>query len=220
MTRTTPHDKKVAHQLPYRRESAVFVTEVTQDRRIRRTQKLLREALMELTLEKGYKNITIQDVTERADIGYRTYFRHYAGLDELLIDAAEARLDDIYELLDLPENEAVLENPFPRFREIGRRLFEYIQESQTEFRFLLLDNSLRFVLEPVMKRARERAEENLQYLPQNNISAALAANHIIASAFSLMRWWLENDMPHSPERMGEIFIELTVKPTWALMTGE
>ena len=196
------------------------MTQVTQDRRIRRTQKLLREALMELTLEKGYKNITIQDVTERADIGYRTYFRHYAGLDELLIDVAEARLDDIYELLDLPASDTVLENPVQHFREIGRRLFEHIREHQMEIRFLLLDNSLRFVLEPVMKRACERAEENLEYLPQNIISASLAANHIIASAFSLMRWWLENDMPHSPEQMGEIFTELTVRPTWQVMLGE
>lgn len=193
---------------------------MTQDRRIRRTQKLLGEALMELTLEKGYKNITIQDVTERADIGYRTYFRHYAGLDELLIDVAKSRLDDIYELLDLPASDTVLENPVMYFREIGRRLFEHIQQNQTELRFLLMDNSLRFVLEPVMKRACERAEENLRKLPQTNISAALAANHIIASAFSLMRWWLENEMPHSPERMGEIFAELTVRPTWQFMIGE
>lgn len=175
---------------------------------------------MELTLEKGYKNITIQDVTERADIGYRTYFRHYAGLDELLIDVAKSRLDDIYELLDLPATNVILENPVQLFREIGRRLFEHIQQNQTEMSFLLLDNTLRFVLEPVMKRACERAEENLKDLPQTNISAALAANHIIASAFSLMRWWLENEMPHTPERMGEIFTELTVRPTWAVMVGE
>lgn len=193
---------------------------MTQDRRIRRTQKLLGEALIELALEKGYKNITIQEVTERADIGYRTYFRHYAGLDELLIDVAKARLDDIYELLDLPKNEAVLASSVQQFQEIGRRLFEHIYENQTEFRFLLLDNSLRFVLDPVMKRARERAEENLRYLPETTISAALAANHIIASAFSLMRWWLENETPHSPERMGEIFTELIVSPTWQLMLGE
>ena len=190
---------------------------MTVDRRIRRTQKLLREALMELTLEKGYKNITIQDVTERADIGYRTYFRHYAGLDELLIDVAKSRLDDIYELLNLPAPDTILDDPIQYFREIGCKLFEYIQENQTEFRFLLMDHSLRFVLDPVMKRACERAEENLQYLPQKNISAALAANHIIASAFSLMRWWLENEMPHTPQRMGEIFTELTVKPTWLVM---
>ena len=75
---------------------------MSQDRRIRRTQKLLGEALIAEAREKGYKNITIQDVTKRADVGYRTYFRHYTGLDELLVSVAQDRLDKFYEILDLP----------------------------------------------------------------------------------------------------------------------
>ena len=202
--------------MPYRRKDA----KMTQDRRIRRTQKLLGEALIALALEKGYKNITIQEVTERADIGYRTYFRHYAGLDELLIDVAQDRLDEIYEILNLPSAEKKIEDPVRFFREIGQTLFQHVQRNETNFRFLLLDANLRFVLEPVMKKACERAEESLRELPQTTISAALAANHIIASVFSLMRWWLENDMPHSPQKMGEIFTDLIVQPTWSVMLGE
>jgi len=75
---------------------------MSQDRRIIRTQKLLGEALITEALEKGYKNITIQDVTQRADVGYRTYFRHYKGLDELLISVAQEKLDEFYQILDLP----------------------------------------------------------------------------------------------------------------------
>jgi hypothetical protein len=33
-----------------------------------------------------------------------------------------------------------------------------------------------------------------------------------------MRWWLENDLPHSPQKMGEIFTEMIIKPTWLVMT--
>jgi len=193
---------------------------LTLDRRIRRTHKLLGEALIELALEKGYKNITIQDVTERADIGYRTYFRHYAGLDELLIDVAKARVDELYEILAIPSAEIALPDPVQFFRESGQTLFRHIQKNQTIFRFLLLDDTLRFVLDPVQKSACEKTESLLRALPQKNISAAIAANHIIASAFSLMRWWLENDMPHPPERMGEIFTNLIVKPTWLAMMEE
>ena len=44
---------------------------MTQDRRVRRTQNSLKEALIAEAREKGYKNITIQDVTTRADVGCR-----------------------------------------------------------------------------------------------------------------------------------------------------
>ncbi|MFO8036847.1 MAG: TetR/AcrR family transcriptional regulator [Anaerolineales bacterium] len=193
---------------------------MAEDRRIRRTQKLLGEALIELVLEKGYKNTTIQDVTDRADIGYRTYFRHFNGLDELLVKVAQDRLDEFYEILDLPLPGELIENPVDFFHRIGGTLFRQIQDNEETFRFLLLDDNSRFVLEPVMTRAREKAETLLRELPQENIPASVAANHIITSAFSLMRWWLENDMRRSPEKMGQIFTDLIVKPTWLVMTQE
>lgn len=191
---------------------------MTQDRRVRRTQKLLGEALIEVALEKGYKNITIQDVTDRADIGYRTYFRHYNGLDELLVSVAQDRLDEFYDVLDLPLPGELMEDPVDFFHKIGHSLFEHVQENEENFRLLLMDSSSRFVLEPVMNRACEKAEILLRGLPQENIPAGVAANHIITSTFSLMRWWLENDMPHSPRKMGDIFTDLIVKPTWQVMT--
>ncbi len=193
---------------------------MTEDRRVRRTQKLLGEALIAEALEKGYKNITIQDVTRRADVGYRTYFRHYTGLDELLVSVAQDRLDDFYQILDLPLPGEMLEDPLDFFHRVGHTLFQFVHDNQENFRFLLLDDSLRFVLDPVMSRARQKTEIYLAALPRKNIPADLAADHIISSVFSLMRWWLENDLRHSPQKMGDIFSNLIIKPTWLVMTGE
>lgn len=191
---------------------------MSKDKRIRRTQKLLGEALIKVALEKGYKNTTIQDVTEEADIGYRTYFRHFNGLDELLIMVAQDRLDNFYEVLNLPLPGEMIADPVEFFRKTGETLFEHIQANEETFRFLLQDDSSRFVLEPVMNRACEKSEILLRELPQENIPSGVAANHIVTSAFSLMRWWLDNDLKHSPEKMGSIFTNLIVKPTWLVMT--
>ena len=193
---------------------------MTQDRRIRRTQKLLGEALIVLVLEKGYKNITIQDVTDRADIGYRTYFRHYSGLDELSLALAEDRLEELYKALGLPAIGEEVEDPVAVFRQTGEALFKHIQKEIDVFQVLLLDDSLYFIFKPVMETARKKSEALFASIPNPKISVTIAANHIIASVFSLMRWWLENGMPHSPEEMGEIYTNLIIQPTWMAMTGE
>ena len=46
------------------------------------------------------------------------------------------------------------------------------------------------------------------------IPVEIAANHLVTSMFSLMRWWLANDMAYSPAKMGAIAAELIVRPTW------
>jgi AcrR family transcriptional regulator len=193
---------------------------MSEDRRVRRTQKLLGEALIAEALEKGYKNITIQDVTKRADVGYRTYFRHYTGLDELLVSVAQDRLDELYEILNLPQLGNISGNPVEYFQGIGHTLFQHVEENQVNIRFLLLDEGMGFVFDPVMKRATQRLEDFLSNLPQENIPASLAANHIISSVFSLIRWWLENDSQPSPGEMGDLFTDLVIKPVWLIMTQQ
>ena len=54
------------------------------DRRVKRTQRLLAEALISLTLEKGYDAVSIRDITERADVAYATFFRHHEDKEALL----------------------------------------------------------------------------------------------------------------------------------------
>lgn len=97
-----------------------------QDRRVRRTQHLLAKALIDLTLEKGYETVTIRDITERADIGYATFFRHYHAKDELLKDVLEVVLTELIDLLSpaIPNADAAT---------VGVLLFDYVQKQSEIF---------------------------------------------------------------------------------------
>lgn len=48
-----------------------------EDRRIRRTQKMLKDSLIELMTERDFKNISVKDITERADLNRGTFYNHY-----------------------------------------------------------------------------------------------------------------------------------------------
>jgi hypothetical protein len=56
------------------------------DRRVRRTHRLLHQALMSLVLEKKYEAVTVQDILDRADVGRSTFYTHFGDKDELLRD--------------------------------------------------------------------------------------------------------------------------------------
>jgi AcrR family transcriptional regulator len=55
------------------------------DRRIQKTRKILIDALIALTVEKGYENVTVQDIIDRANVGRSTFYSHFESKDQLLI---------------------------------------------------------------------------------------------------------------------------------------
>lgn len=59
------------------------------DRRIRRTQKSLHDALISLVLQKNYDSITVQGILDRADVGRATFYSHFKSKDELLTSGAQ-----------------------------------------------------------------------------------------------------------------------------------
>jgi AcrR family transcriptional regulator len=182
-----------------------------EDRRIRRTKNLLGQALIALTLEKSYEEITIQDITERADVGYRTFFRHYMDKDELLKDVLAATIRELRELIGPPVPE-IFTSPDIDFSELtyGVILFEHIQQHGDLYRVLL--RSERSVIESLVAFSIEEFKSNFGPLTQSDIPSGIIANHLVSSTFALVRWWLDHDMPHSPETMGEYHLRLIVKP--------
>ncbi len=54
------------------------------DPRVMRTRKLLEQAFMELMEEKGFQEMTIQDITERATVNRATFYAHFEDKYDLL----------------------------------------------------------------------------------------------------------------------------------------
>src|SRR5947209_2357434 len=174
-----------------------------QDRRVKRTQHLLARALIALTLEKGYEDVTIRDITERADIGYATFFRHYHDKDELLKDVLDVVLKELVDLLSpaIPDADPTI---------VGTLLFRYVQEHSEVMRVLLRSHSL---LQRIIGAVAQNIAGEHTPLPDSSVPVEIAAHHIVTSSISLIQWWLDAQMPYPPERMGTIYHELIIRPT-------
>jgi hypothetical protein len=44
--------------------------------------------------------------------------------------------------------------------------------------------------------------------PQPSIPISILANYLATTVFEQLKWWLDNNMTYSPEKMDEIFHEL------------
>lgn len=123
-----------------------------EDRRIRKTQKLLKNSMIELMGEKDFKNISVKDLTERADLNRGTFYNHYTDTYDLLAKMEADVLSDFQEMIDsfLPETEkgSLLPILLPVIRYIEENekvvtiLFENSASSDFVYRFhrLISDN--------------------------------------------------------------------------------
>lgn len=181
----------------------------TQDRRVKRTQNLLSKALIDLTLEKGYETVTIRDITDRADIGYATFFRHYPDKDALLQVVLVAVLGELTELIMPPQSIA-------DYEKVGTLLFRYVDEHEKIIRVLLSSHGSTNILSHAIKHGTQKVLADNKPLTASPIPPDVAAYHLVASSISLIQWWLDQNKPHLPEKMGIIYKELIAQPTLAI----
>lgn len=113
-----------------------------EDRRARRTRRLLRESLLELLEEKRFGEISIRDVTDRADMNRTTFYLHYTDTAQLLGSVEEELLREAQALIDAHIRETVQDGSMrPVFEPVldfvveHRKVCTVLMENQEASRF-------------------------------------------------------------------------------------
>lgn len=79
----------------------------SEDRRARRSRRLLKASLLELMKQKTFAEISVRDVTDEADMNRATFYLHYSGTSELLQSVEEDLLAELQALVDAHMQETV-----------------------------------------------------------------------------------------------------------------
>lgn len=112
----------------------VFMENIKEDRRIRRTKKLLKQALAQLMDEKDFKDITVKDITERADLNRGTFYLHYTDTYDILNKIEDEILKNIQNMINQNiEKTNASDSVIPALKPIA----EYIMENADICRCLI-----------------------------------------------------------------------------------
>ncbi|WP_324651609.1 helix-turn-helix domain-containing protein [Georgenia sp. H159] len=169
------------------------------DRRVRRTRELLRRALLELILEKGYARVTVQDIIDRADVGRSTFYAHFRDKDDLLAYGLEA-----------------LRSAFVPAGSEGSpslAVFEHFRESQEVWQAMAgrrgADAFARqlheFLTELVGEQLRARAPHGPTRVPVDAL-VEFAVSTMIGLG---MRWWRMGEEPYPAQEVDRLYLQLT-----------
>ena len=179
------------------------------DRRTKRTRRNLREALKSLILEKGYEAVTVQDITSRADVGRSTFYAHFENKDKLHLSAFDHIRDDLLEAEKTGEESGGVFN----FNSL--RLFQHAEENRRMYCRVsgraggdwFRKNMFRQIHDLVLRELQKSQPET----SKNSIEIKAAAHFYASSLVSMLVFYLDNDLPLSPEEMNELFRKLATR---------
>ena len=96
----------------------------TEDRRIRKTRRQLRQALTSLMKEKSVKDITVRELSELCDINRGTFYAHYANVFDMVDKIESEMVAHLNNALDA----CCLENPNMRLLPLLEEIFSFVAE--------------------------------------------------------------------------------------------
>jgi AcrR family transcriptional regulator len=172
------------------------------DRRVLRTQRALRHALVSLIRERGWDDVSVQDICERADTGRSTFYVHFADKEDLLVSGfADLRT-------------ALREHVDPRKSEpLGFcvALIEHAREYKELYRALVGRRTAVAVQEGFLGVVRELVLEDLVRMGTPAKAVPVVAVAYVAGAFwHVLSWWLSERNPPPPAELASQFKRMTL----------
>lgn len=183
------------------------------DRRVSRTKRRLKEALLEMIESRPFETITVADITDAADVGRSTFYSHYDSKEELLFAGFESWLSSLHATPGAVHDRSA-DTPLPRFR-FSLPLLRHVA---TQPRFALAT-----VARPVSARIQRRVRSTLvrvvvRELGEGTPDVEARAHAVVGTFQGLLGWWLDGEEQRTPEEVDRVF-QAVVAPTGSVRFG-
>jgi AcrR family transcriptional regulator len=165
------------------------------DRRVQKTEALLRGALGALIREKPYDEIVVKEVLSRANVGRSTFYTHFAGKDALL----RGCIRDILRAAE-PRGGRATAGPHERVAWFSLPILEHIERHRRAGQPAMDPRGRRTVHQQLRHALAELIESEVRTALRRGRGTARPSPDLlvrrVASTFVLvLDWWVESDTP-------------------------
>lgn len=187
----------------------------TPDRRIARTQKLLREALHSLIHERDYDSIAVKEILDRANVGRSAFYMHFRDKDDLLAATFHDILGSLSSLRQETDHGRI-----EHFLWFSLPIFEHLDRLRRAGELKLgargraiLHGHLQTVLVKLIAIDVRKAFQNRRKRTER-IPPELLVSHVASTFILVLSWWVDSKSTLNAGQVDELFRTL-IAPTIA-----
>lgn len=175
------------------------------ERRRLQTRNRLIQAALQLVLEKGYDAISIQDITDRADLGRGTFYIHFKNKEEVIWTAFQ----EMFQELEQAAHKE-LDRRMPQVEYYGLlNIFRHADENRDLYRVMLGRQGSAILTARVQDFLAEAFLRDIRNAPEPpdidfNLPEEIEAQMLTGMITRLLFWWLETPNDYSAEQMADI----------------
>ncbi len=181
------------------------------ERRKQQTHELIKQAAGELLLERGYPALTVQAITERADVGYGTFYLHFGDKD----DVVWAVMHDLAQAYRAQVDAQLVDVPYPRKEYLGwLAIFRYVGTIRDQFVAYFGSQGSAKLVSLYQAYLAQMTEENIRearYMPGLDLPIGFTAQYMAGALMRLLVWWCETRSDYTPEQMAAMLFEIVYR---------
>lgn len=178
------------------------------DRRMQKTRAAIFDAFNRLLSKKNYSKITIQEIIDEANIGRSTFYAHFETKDDLLKEMCEKLFNHIFsDNLQAEETHDFSLSKGQSNTSLTHILYHLKDDEKNLKGILCCESSDLFwnYIRQQFSRYITNYLLNVRTTKSSSIPDELLINHISGSFVDLVKWWMQNGMKETPEKVEKYF---------------
>lgn len=171
-----------------------------EDRRSRRSQKLLKEGLLALMGEKRFSDITVRDITDRMDLNRGTFYLHYPDTTALLRSLETEMLEEAQALIDANMAQTEAEGSL---RPVFEPLLDYVVAHREVCQALFVNNSTSSFVDRLQELIRRNGLGLAEawFRPASREKLDYLMSFLTYGLIGLMKQWFDQGMTLDKETL-------------------
>jgi AcrR family transcriptional regulator len=185
------------------------------DRRVQKTQGLLREALVSLIHEKSYDAIAVKVILDRANVGRSTFYTHFRDKDELLVSGIHEMIRSLHSaVLPSPAKgyEKIIQFSLPIFEYHDRHRHTGVAKMGAKGRAIIHEHLQKVIADLITEDVRKALQSRRKAAGQ--IPPAVLVQYVASTFILVLNLWAESKGPLRSQEANALFRAL-VLPTLA-----
>lgn len=161
---------------------------------------LISISLYYLMIQKDYRDISVTDICEKANMSRTTFYRHYQNKEDILIEYCDDRFEEFFTkcvFSSSPTSEEFILAMFAYFKKYSRQLFILKKAGQQELLVDQFNSYIRYIIS-------KNKGLNSPFKATNKVSISFLSGGL----FNVLMDWVENGLKESPEEMTKDFMKL------------